>query len=46
MAHDYGKKFGAWGLNSEEDIKAAIEMGVDSYFTDETQLAVGIEKAN
>ena len=44
MAHDRGKKFGAWTLNTEDEIKSAIDMGVDSYFTDETNLAVGIEK--
>ena len=45
MAHDYNKKFGAFALNSDQDIKAAIEMGVDSYFTDETVRAIEIEKS-
>ena len=27
MAHERGKKFGAWKLNSEEDIRKAIDMG-------------------
>ena len=43
--HDSGKKFGAWTLNSEEDIRAALDLGVDSYFTDEGVLAAEIEKA-
>ena len=42
--HESGKKFGAWTLNSEEDIKSAVSMGLDSYFTDEGALAVSIEK--
>ena len=43
--HESGKKFGAWTLNSEDEIRAAVAMGVDSYFTDEGALAVSIEKA-
>ena len=39
-----GKKFGAWTLGSEEEISKAVEMGLDSYFTDEGALAVSIEK--
>ena len=42
--HESGKKFGAWTLNSDEDIKSAVSMGLDSYFTDEGALAVSIEK--
>lgn len=42
--HSSGKKFGAWTLSSEEDIRKAVSMGVDSYFTDEGALAVSIEK--
>ena len=42
--HESGKKFGAWTLNSEEDIKSAVSMGLDSYFTDEGAFAVSIEK--
>jgi glycerophosphoryl diester phosphodiesterase len=42
--HESGKKFGAWTLNSEEDIRSAVSMGLDSYFTDEGALAVSIEK--
>ncbi len=43
-AHDSGKKFSAWTLNSKEDIQAAIDMEVDSYFTDDTPLALDLEK--
>ena len=43
-AHEHGKKFSAWTLNTEDEISSAIELGVDSYFTDDTALAVGLEK--
>lgn len=39
-AHDRNKKFGAGTLSTEEDIKSAVSMGADSYFTDEAALAV------
>ena len=43
-AHDHGKKFSAWTLNTEAEISDAIDLGVDSYFTDDTALAIGLEK--
>ena len=43
-AHESGKDFNAWPLNSESAIKAAIEMGADSYFTDYTDLGIACEK--
>ena len=43
-AHDHHKKFSAWTLNSEKEIKSAIDLGVDSYFTDDTELAIKLEK--
>lgn len=43
-AHEAGKQFGAWTLNTEDEIKGAIDMGVDNYFTDDTALALSIEK--
>lgn len=43
-ARDHKKKFGAWTLNSEEEIRKAIDLGVDSYFTDDTGLAIELEK--
>lgn len=44
QAHDAGKLFSAWTLNDEDAIKEAIDMGVDTYFTDNTELALSIEK--
>ena len=44
IVHEKGKKFSAWTLDSEEAIKAAIDMGVDTYFTNDTPLAISIEK--
>ena len=43
-AHAYDKLFSAWTLNSEDTIKYAIEMGVDTYFTDDTPLALSLER--
>ena len=43
-AHDHGKTFSAWTLDTEDEIKRAIDMGVDSYFTNDTPLALSIEK--
>lgn len=43
-AHDAGKKFSAWTLDTEDEIKRAIDMGVDTYFTNDTPLALSIEK--
>lgn len=42
-AHEAEKQFSAWTLNTEEEIRSAIEMGADSYFTDDTALAVRLE---
>ena len=42
-AHDHDKKFGAWPLNTEEEVKKAIEMGADFFFTDEATTAVKAE---
>ncbi|MBR2674528.1 MAG: glycerophosphodiester phosphodiesterase [Mogibacterium sp.] len=41
--HEHGKKFSVWTLNTEEDIKRALEIGADSFFTDEAAIAVGVE---
>ena len=43
-AHENGKVFSAWTLDSEETIKYAIEMGVDTYFTNDTPLALSLER--
>lgn len=45
-AHDNSKQFSAWTLNTEEEIKNAIELGVDAYFTDDSALAVRLEEEN
>ena len=42
--HDQDKLFSAWTLDSEEAIKKAIDMGVDTYFTNNTQLALSLER--
>ena len=43
-AHDNDKLFSAWTLNTEDEIRSAIELGIDSYFTDDSELAVRLEK--
>ncbi len=43
-AHDHNKLFSAWILNSEEAIKRAIDIGVDTYFTSDTPLALSLER--
>ena len=43
-AHSRGKKFGVWTINREASIRDAIEMDVDNYFTDDTALALSLEK--
>lgn len=45
-AHDSEKQFSVWTLNTEEEIKNAIELGVDTYFTDDSALAVRLEGEN
>lgn len=42
--HNHGKLFSVWTLNSEASIRNAIDMGVDTYFTDDTPLAISLEK--
>lgn len=44
IVHEKGKKFSAWPLDSEESIRNAIDIGVDTYFTNDTPLAISIEK--
>ena len=43
-AHDHDKLFSAWILDSEEAIKKAIDMDVDTYFTNDTPLALSLER--
>lgn len=42
-AHDRGKKFVGWTLDSEADIRNAIDVGADAYFTNDTPLALELE---
>ena len=43
-AHEHGKQFNVWTLDTEEGIRRAIDMGVDTYFTNDTALAIKLEK--
>lgn len=43
-AHDADKQFGVWTIDTEDEIKKAIDMGVDNYFTNETALALELER--
>ena len=43
-AHDAGKKFSVWTVDTEDEIRRAIEMGADTYFTDYTARALDLEK--
>lgn len=43
-AHGKGKLFSAWTLNSERQIRNAIDIGADTYFTNDTPMAISIEK--
>ncbi|WP_251712569.1 S-layer homology domain-containing protein [Lactococcus ileimucosae] len=42
--HKQNKAASAWTLSSEADIKKAISLGVDNYFTNYTGLAIRLEK--
>lgn len=44
VVHNHKKLFNVWTLNTEREIKAAIEMGVDTYFTNFTAKALLLEK--
>lgn len=44
LAHKSGKMFNVFTINSENEIKEAIKIDVDSYFTDYTAKAMVIEK--
>lgn len=43
-AHEHGKMFSAWTLSMESSIRKAIDMNVDTYFTNETPLALSLER--
>lgn len=42
-AHSHGKIFSAWTLSTESSIREAIMIGVDTYFTNDTELAMRLE---
>ena len=44
LAHDSGKEFNVWTLDTDDEIIAAINMGADSYFTNHTDRAIELEK--
>ena len=44
LAHDAGKRFSVWTVNTEDEIKSAIRTGADAYFTDDTSLALKMER--
>lgn len=43
-AHERGKLFSAWKLSMESSIRKAIDMNVDTYFTNDTPLALSLER--
>ena len=43
-AHEHGKLFSAWTLDYESSIREAIRIGVDTYFTNDTPLALSLER--
>lgn len=43
-AHNNNKMFSVWTLNDEKEISDAIDLGVDTYFTDDSALAIKLEK--
>ena len=43
-AHAAGRKFVGWPIDSEAEIRNAIEIGADAYFTNDTPLALELEK--
>ena len=43
-AHAHDKLFSAWTLSSESSIRNAIDMNVDTYFTNDTPLALSLER--
>lgn len=43
-AHEHGKLMGAWVLDTSDEITQAIGLGVDVYFTNETERALKLER--
>ena len=46
LVHDHGKLFNVWTLNTEQEIKDAIQLDVDTYFTNFTAKALLLEQEN
>lgn len=44
LVHDKHKMFNAWTLDTTNEIKSAITLGVDTYFTDFTAKALSLEE--
>ena len=44
QAHAHDKVFSAWTLSSESSIRRAIDINVDTYFTNNTPLALSLER--
>ena len=42
--HEAGKRFSVWNLDNEADIREGIDMGADAFFTNDTPLAIKLEK--
>ena len=42
--HESDKQFCTWVLDTEREIRTAISLGVDSYFTNDTKLAIALEE--
>lgn len=45
LVHANGKKYNVWNLNTEGEIKRALLLGVDSYFTDYPARGISSEKS-
>ena len=43
-AHQAGKRFAVWTVNSKKEIEKAISIDADAYFTDNTARAIEMEK--
>lgn len=46
LVHQRKKDFNAWTLNTSDEIKHAISLGADNYFTNYTAKALSLEKEN
>jgi len=44
LARTFGKQINVWTLNTDDEVRTAIDLGVDTYFTDHTGKAFLFEK--